>query len=156
MAELTEELGAERKRAGALTNDVKRAGKALLARPCRIGTLNMLGSVAVTQALVDALLFYVEHMRYVSCHQPLLASTSAMIWPSVTCLASAWKSQPEPGCYIAEERLNAARRREEAARQRAEADVQLLQQRLKAAESKVSTSGQSCAHMLRCFMSSCS
>lgn len=40
--------------------------------------------------------------------------------------------------WLAEERLNAARRREEAARQRADADVQLLQQRLKAAESKVS------------------
>lgn len=39
--------------------------------------------------------------------------------------------------HAAEERLNAAKRREEAARQRAEADAQLLQQRLKAAESKV-------------------
>ena len=34
-SELTEELGAERKRAGALTNDVKRAGTASLLRPCR-------------------------------------------------------------------------------------------------------------------------
>jgi len=39
--------------------------------------------------------------------------------------------------HAAEERLIAAERREEAARQRAEADAQLLQQRLKAAESKV-------------------
>ena len=37
----------------------------------------------------------------------------------------------------AEARLQAVKRREDAARQRAEADVQLLQQRLKAAESKV-------------------
>ena len=39
--------------------------------------------------------------------------------------------------HTAEERLNAAKRREDAARQRAEANVQLLQQQLKAAESKV-------------------
>ena len=52
-AELTEELGAERKRAGTLTNDVKRAG---MSRQCRSILCKVLGSITNAWTSVKALM----------------------------------------------------------------------------------------------------
>lgn len=149
-SELREELSAERRRAAALSNGIKDSGVTPSCPTARAGNTRCVGishSAVNTSTLeCSALAHDLRKVRKVSCEH---APDSFYASPLCACDLSAWTLclRKRRRC-CAEARLQAAKRREGAARHRAEANVQLLHQRLKAAESKVISHDSTAPHSI--------